>query len=79
MGLADDLDQMEPARRGSAGDPPAVERILLALDAKDREALEAKLRDRRYPATRLAAILTEHGHRISNSTISTWRNDHVPR
>jgi hypothetical protein len=79
MGLADQLAEMEPSRRASPGEPNAVERVLAALDDTDRAALDAKLRNRRFPATRLAAILTEHGYPISHSTISSWRADHVPR
>lgn len=80
MGLADDLDRLPRAHHGSPGGPGLVERILAALDDNDRAAVEAKLRDRRWAATRLAAILTTHGHPISHTTISTWRNDHdVPR
>lgn len=79
MGLVDDLATIRPSRRGDPGGPCAVTRILASLDGDDRAALDVKLRDRRYPATRLAAVLTEHGFPVSHSTISAWRTDHVPR
>lgn len=61
------------AGRKHKGPRCTVSVILGALDAKDRDVLEAALADPDIQSSQIAKVLTDNGHKIGDGTVSKHR------
>jgi hypothetical protein len=59
------------------GSPGAWDRLLADLDATDRDALEAAMRDRHMPTRHVLRALRAAGHRIGETTIYEVRRAYL--
>lgn len=69
------LDQF---RRRSTANPLRVDHLLEQLESEDpdlavvfRQALEGNPRE--FPTKRIALTMSEHGYRLSETAVQTWR------
>lgn len=70
MTLEDDLFADTNAR------PFKLDGILERLETADRDTVEQALADPSVPSARIARVLTERGHRISENAVRNWREAH---
>lgn len=58
--------------------PLRVDEMLAELSEKERDAVEAALRDPdRVSSSKLETTLGQHGHPVSEGAINTWRDRHL--
>ena len=70
--LAADLASTEAGYQ-TPGPPCTVKLVLAEVDAEDRTALEALLRNRGVSAAKIANLLMKHGYRIGSPAITRHR------